>query len=44
MWKRSFSKRGDRVEKSAKLKRLYKDPAKLSKLQDSFEKSAPSGR
>jgi len=42
MFKRSF-RSNDRVDKVVKLKRAYKDPAKLSKLQRSFDKSPPSG-
>lgn len=40
MFKRSFS-RNDRVEKVAKLKKLYRDPAKLAKLERSFEGAPP---
>jgi hypothetical protein len=40
MFKRSYTYRqGDRVEKVSKLKKSSRDPAKLSKLQRSFEKS-----
>lgn len=41
MFKRSF-RSNDRVEKAVKLKKSYRDPAKLSKLQKSFEKSPPA--
>jgi len=43
MFKRSFHRSSDRVEKAVKLKKSYRDPAKLSKLQQSFEKSPPVG-
>jgi hypothetical protein len=43
MFKRSF-RSNDRVEKAVKLKKSYKDPAKLSKLQRSFDQSPPDGR
>jgi hypothetical protein len=33
----------DRVEKTVKLKKSYRDPAKLSKLQQSFDRSPPIG-
>jgi hypothetical protein len=39
MFKRSFHRSTDRVEKAVKLKKSYRDPAKLSKLQQSFERS-----
>jgi hypothetical protein len=42
MFKRSF-RSNDRVEKAVKLKKSYRDPAKLSKLQRSFDKSPPVG-
>jgi len=32
------------VEKVVKLKKSYRDPAKLSKLQKSFDRSPPAGR
>jgi len=38
MFKRSF-KSNDRVEKAVKLKKSYRDPTKLSKLQRSFDQS-----
>ena len=40
MFKRSF-RSNDRVEKAVKLKKSYRDPAKLSKLQRSFDQSSP---
>jgi len=51
MFKRSFrtghstDRVADRVEKNStvKLKKSYRDPAKLSKLQQSFERSPPVG-
>jgi hypothetical protein len=43
MFKRSFHRSTDRVEKAVKLKKSYRDPAKLSKLQQSFERSPPVG-
>jgi len=47
MFKRSFRTglSTDRVEKNSnvKLKKSYRDPAKLSKLQQSFERSPPVG-
>ena len=44
MFKRSRSFRSnDRIEKVVKLKKSYRDPAKLSKLQKSFERSPPVG-
>ena len=43
MFKRSF-RSNDRVEKAVKLKKSYKDPAKLSKLQRSFDQSPQVGR
>jgi len=46
MFKRSFHRSTDRVEKTThavKLKKSYRDPAKLSKLQQSFERSPPVG-
>jgi len=45
MFKRSFHRSTDRVEKTqaVKLKKSYRDPAKLSKLQQSFERSPPVG-
>jgi hypothetical protein len=42
MFKRSF-RTHDRVEKAVKLKKAYKDPAKLSKLERSFDQSPPVG-
>jgi len=42
MFKRSF-KSSDRVDKVVKLKKSYRDPAKLSKLQKSFDRSPPVG-
>lgn len=39
MFKRSHRSK-DRVEKNIKSKKSYRDPAKLSKLQKSFEQSA----
>lgn len=42
MFKRSF-RSNDRVEKAVKLKKSYRDPAKLSKLQRSFDRSPPVG-
>lgn len=42
MFKRSF-RSNDRVEKVVKLKKSYRDPAKLSKLQKSFDQSPPVG-
>lgn len=41
MFKRSFHRSTDRVEKAVKLKKSYRDPAKLAKLQQSFERSPP---
>jgi len=43
MFKRSFHRSTDRVEKAVKLKKSYRDPAKLSKLQQSVERSPPVG-
>lgn len=43
MFKRSF-RSTDRVDKVVKLKKSYRDPAKLSKLQKSFDQSPPVGR
>jgi len=44
MFKRSFHRPSmDRVEKTVKLKKSYRDPAKLSKLQQSFDRSPPIG-
>jgi len=45
MFKRSFHRSSDRVEKThaVKLKKSYRDPAKLSKLQQSFDRSPPVG-
>jgi len=43
MFKRSFHRSTDRVEKAVKLKKSYRDPAKLSKLQQSFDRSPPVG-
>jgi hypothetical protein len=40
MFKRSF-RSNDRVEKNIKVKKSYKDPSKLSKLQKSFDQSSP---
>ncbi|TVY55580.1 hypothetical protein LCER1_G004555 [Lachnellula cervina] len=42
MFKRSF-RSNDRVEKAVKLKKSSRDPAKLSKLQKSFDQSPPVG-
>jgi len=42
MFKRSF-RSNDRVEKTVKLRKPYRDHAKLSKLQQSFEESPPGG-
>jgi hypothetical protein len=42
MFKRSF-RSNDRVEKAVKSKKSYRDPAKLSKLQRSFNQSPPVG-
>jgi len=42
MFKRSF-RSNDRVEKTVKLKKSYRDPSKLSKLQRSIEQSPPIG-
>jgi hypothetical protein len=43
MFKRSYSYRvNDRLEKAVKSKRPSRDPAKLSKLQKSFERSPPA--
>lgn len=42
MFKRSF-RSNDRVEKAVKLKKSYRDPSKLSKLQRSIEQSPPVG-
>jgi len=42
MFKRSF-RSNDRVEKVVKLKKSYRDPAKLAKLQKSFDESPPVG-
>lgn len=44
MFKRSFRPNNDRVDKVVKLKKSYKDAAKLSKLQKSFDRSPPVGR
>lgn len=45
MFKRSYSHRtNDRIEKVVKLKKPSRDPAKLSKLQRSFEQSPTVGR
>ena len=43
MFKRSF-RSNDRVEKAPKLRKSYRDPAKLSKLQRSFDRGPPVGR
>jgi len=43
MFKRSFHRSTDRVEKAVKLKKSYRDPAKLSKLQQSVDRSPPVG-
>jgi hypothetical protein len=43
MFKRSF-RSNDRVEKAPKLRKSYRDPAKLSKLQKSFDRGPPAGR
>lgn len=49
MFKRSFrsghsaDRVSDRVEKTVRLKKSYRDPAKLSKLQQSVERSPPVG-
>jgi len=43
MFKRSFRRSSDRVEKVVKLKKSYRDPAKMSKLQQSVERSPPVG-
>ena len=43
MFKRSF-RSNERVEKVVKLKKSYKNPAKLSRLQKSFDRSPPVGR
>ena len=43
MFMRSF-RSADRVDKVVKLKKSYRDPAKLSKLQKSFDQSPPVGR
>jgi len=43
MFKRSF-RSTDRVDKVVKVKKSYRDPAKLSKLQKSFDQSPPVGR
>jgi len=43
MFKRSFHRSTDRVEKAVKLKKSYRDPAKLSKLQQSIERTPPVG-
>lgn len=43
MFKRSFHRSTDRVEKAVKLKKSYRDPAKLSKLQQSCERTPPVG-
>ncbi|KAN0116726.1 hypothetical protein V8E51_002703 [Hyaloscypha variabilis] len=43
MFKRSI-RSTDRVDKVVKLKKSYRDPAKLSKLQKSFDQSPPVGR
>ncbi|TVY75667.1 hypothetical protein LSUE1_G004875 [Lachnellula suecica] len=42
MFKRSF-RTNDRVEKAVKLKKSSRDPAKLAKLQKSFDRSPPVG-
>jgi hypothetical protein len=42
MFKRSI-RSTDRVDKVVKLKKSYRDPAKLSKLQKSFDQSPPVG-
>jgi hypothetical protein len=42
MFKRSF-RTTDRVEKAVKLKKSYRDPEKLSKLQRSFDQNPPVG-
>jgi len=42
MFKRSF-RSNDRVDKVVKLKKSYKDAAKLSKLQKSFDQSPQVG-
>jgi len=42
MFKRSF-RSNDRVEKTVKLKKPFRDPAKLSKLQKSFDQSPSIG-
>jgi len=42
MFKRSF-RSNDRVEKAPKLRKSYRDPAKLSKLQRSFDRGPPVG-
>ncbi|KAI9740882.1 MAG: hypothetical protein M1818_004487 [Claussenomyces sp. TS43310] len=42
MFKRSF-RSNDRVEKTAKVKKVFRDQAKLSKLQRSMDGSAPVG-
>jgi len=42
MFKRSF-RSNDRIEKVVKLKKSYKDSAKLAKLQKSFDQNAPVG-
>jgi len=43
MFKRSFYRSTDRVEKAVKLKKSYRDPTKLSKMQQSFDRSPPIG-
>jgi len=43
MFKRSFHRSTDRVEKAVKLKKSYRDPAKLAKVQQSVERSPPVG-
>jgi len=42
MFKRSF-RSNDRIEKAVKVKKAFRDPAKLSKLQKSFDQSPPVG-
>lgn len=43
MFKRSF-RTNDRIDKVVKLKKAYRDPAKLSRLQKSFDQIPPVGR
>jgi hypothetical protein len=43
MFKRSFRSK-DRVEKTVKLQKVFKDQTKLSKLQRSMDGSPPVGR